>query len=45
MPDPDRALRADVGIVRSCSLLPTGVRVEGWRYDVGSGRIRRVVPS
>jgi carbonic anhydrase len=45
MPDPDRALRADVGIVRSCSLLPRGVRVEGWRYDVGSGRIRRVVPS
>ena len=45
MPEPDQALRADVGVVRSCTLLPGGVRVEGWRYDVGSGRIRRVVPS
>ncbi len=45
MPDPDQALRSDVQVVRSCPLLPAGVRVEGWRYDVGSGRIRRVVPS
>ena len=30
------------GSVRSC---PTGYAVEGWRYDVATGRIRRVVPS
>ena len=45
MPDPDAALRADVETVRSCALLPRGVRVEGWRYQVDSGRVLRVVPS
>jgi len=45
MPDPDAALAADVALVRDCPLLPAPVRVEGWRYDVGTGRIRRVVPS
>ena len=45
MPDPDRALRADIEAVRTCGLLPAGVRVEGWRYDVESGSIHRVVPS
>jgi carbonic anhydrase len=45
MPDPDGALVADVGLVRDCPQLPTGVRVEGWRYDVGTGRILRIVPS
>jgi len=44
MPDPDRALRADVEAVRTCGLLPAGLRVEGWRYDVESGAIHRVLP-
>ena len=45
MPDPDAALAADVAAVRTCPQLPGGVRVEGWRYDVDSGRILRIVPS
>ncbi len=45
MPDPDGALRADVGRVRECAQLPGGVLVEGWRYDVDTGRILRVEPS
>ena len=45
MPDPDAALIADVDLLRGCPQLPTGVRVEGWRYDVDTGRILRVVPA
>jgi len=45
MPDPDAALRADVEAVRACSLLPAGVGVEGWRYDVDSGQVVRVIGS
>jgi len=45
MPDPDGALRSDVALVRNCPQLPEGVRVEGWRYDVTTGRIQRLVPS
>jgi len=45
MPDPDSALVADVALVRGCAQLPEGIVVEGWRYDVATGRIRRVVRS
>jgi carbonic anhydrase len=45
MPDPDAALRIDVETVRSCALVPPGVRVEGWRYQVDNGVILRVIPS
>jgi carbonic anhydrase len=45
MPDPDGALTADVATVRQCTLLPAGVQVEGWRYQVESGRIDRVITS
>jgi carbonic anhydrase len=45
MPDPDAALAADVDLLRHCEQLPDGVVVEGWRYDVDTGRIHRVVPS
>jgi len=45
MTDPDGALAADVATVRSCSLLPAGVRVEGWRYRVETGEILRLIPS
>ncbi len=45
MPEPDRALRADVEAVRACRSLPAGLGVEGWRYDVESGSIHQVVPS
>jgi carbonic anhydrase len=45
MDDPDRALREDVERVRTCPLLPEGVAVEGWRYDVASGLIERIVGS
>jgi carbonic anhydrase len=45
MPDPDAALRADVEAVRGCGLLPAGIPVEGWRYDVETGRVARVVEA
>jgi carbonic anhydrase len=45
MPEPDSALRADVDTVRACDLLPPGVRVEGWRYDVDTGEIARLIRS
>jgi len=45
MPDPDGTLRCDVALVRDCPQLPDGVRVEGWRYNVATGRIQRVIPS
>lgn len=40
--DPDGDLRADVEAIRSCSLVPDGVTVAGWRYDVTTGRIAEV---
>jgi hypothetical protein len=43
MPDPDAALRADVEAVRACELIPDGTPVEGWRYDVETGRVARVI--
>ena len=45
MPDPDDALVADVGLLRGCAQLAPGTRIEGWRYDVDTGRIDRIVPS
>ena len=45
MNDPDEALAADVRAVRTCTVLPDGVSVEGWRYDVKTGVVRRVIPS
>jgi len=45
MPEPDDALRHDVGLVRGCPLLPGDVRVEGWRYHVETGVVERVVRS
>jgi carbonic anhydrase len=45
MPDPDRALREDIHAIRTCDALPPGIQVEGWRYDVDSGAIARVVPA
>jgi carbonic anhydrase len=45
MPDPDQALAQDVETVRRCDLLPSGVRVEGWRYAVATGRIERLIAS
>jgi carbonic anhydrase len=45
MPEPDSALRADVEAVRACDLLAPGVRVEGWRYDVDTGEITRLIRS
>lgn len=45
MDDPDEALAEDVDAVRTCAVLPDGVRIEGWRYDVQSGVVDRVIPS
>lgn len=43
MPDPDAALAADVDAVRTCRSLVPGVAVEGWRYDVDTGLVTRLV--
>jgi carbonic anhydrase len=40
MPDPARALADDVQRVRDCQLLPPSVTVEGFVYDVRTGRLR-----
>lgn len=40
MPDPGGALAEDVRRVRECPLLPSSVAVEGFVYDVRTGRLR-----
>jgi carbonic anhydrase len=45
MPEPDVALAADVDAVRTSPALPPGIQVEGWRYDVATGAVLRVIPS
>jgi carbonic anhydrase len=45
MPDPDGALVADVDLLRGCAQLSPGTRIEGWRYDVETGRVDRIIPS
>src|SRR5271156_425598 len=45
MPDPDASLRHDVDTVRRCTLIPSDILVEGWRYDVETGRIAEIIPS
>lgn len=45
MPDPDAALADDVQAVRSCRGLPSGASVEGWRYDVGTGVVARLIKA
>lgn len=43
MPDADAALAADVTAVRTCAALPAGLPVQGWRYDVQTGTVHRVI--
>lgn len=43
MDDPDAALAADVAAIRTCPALPAGLLVEGWRYDVATGLVDRVI--
>ncbi|HEX6391924.1 MAG TPA: carbonic anhydrase [Acidimicrobiales bacterium] len=43
MPDPDTALEEDVRILRSWSGMPASIAVEGWRYDVHTGRVARLI--
>ena len=43
MPDPDAALAADTDEIARCTRLPEGVAVEGWRYDVRTGRVKQMV--
>jgi carbonic anhydrase len=45
MLDPDESLAADVAALRSCPLFPGHVVVEGWRYQVETGRILRIIPA
>lgn len=45
MEDPDEALRIDVAKIRECDLLADGVAVEGWRYDVDTGLVARIVSA
>jgi carbonic anhydrase len=39
MPSPDAAMADDVAAVRSSELLPSGVSVVGWIYDVETGLV------
>jgi carbonic anhydrase len=43
MPDPDSALSDDVRALRSWPGMPEGIEVEGWRYDVESGAVARLI--
>ena len=43
--DPDADLAADVEAVRACPLLPDGLTVVGWRYDIRTGLVHEVVPA
>ncbi len=45
LPDADAALHSDVSAIRSCPVLPSAVAVEGWRYDVRTGLVSRVLRS
>ncbi len=45
MPDPDGALRSDVVALRDSPILPKEIEVEGWRYDVATGRVATVVDA
>jgi carbonic anhydrase len=45
MPDPDAALVADVRAIAESPLLPKGLDIAGWRYDVTNGQVTKVVPS
>ena len=45
MPDPDLALHHDVDSIRGCALIPSDIPTEGWRYDVETGEIRRIVAT
>ena len=45
MPDPEAALAVDVLALRTCAVFPPGVAVEGWRYDVATGAVHRIIPS
>lgn len=43
MPDPETALRDDVVALASSPLLAPGTLVEGWRLDIETGVVERVV--
>ena len=45
MPDPDAALAEDVRRLRACAAMPEGVQFEGWRYDVDTGEVARLIPA
>ena len=45
MADPDAVLAADVATLRACRLFPPHTQVEGWRYDVGTGLIKRIIAT
>jgi carbonic anhydrase len=43
MPEPDLALAGDVERIRSSNVLDPDLVVEGWRYDLASGRVERLI--
>lgn len=44
MPSPDAAMADDVEAVRSSTLLPGGIAVVGWTYDVETGLVTANLP-
>ena len=43
MPDPDDSLATDVGTILKSPGLPRTLLVAGWRYDVDTGRVVRII--
>lgn len=43
MPDPDASLREDVARIGSSPLLPPDTLVEGWRLDIETGTVERII--
>lgn len=45
MPDPDAALAEDVRALREHAAIGPVATIEGWRYDVDTGLVHRIVPA
>jgi carbonic anhydrase len=45
MPEPNAALAHDVDLVATCAALPAGLEIAGWRYDVTTGFIAKLVAA
>ena len=42
-PDPEASVRFDVERLRASTVVPEGLRINGYVYDVGTGRLRQIL--